>query len=80
MTAFVNEMISKTLNQQQQTLYPAILKEASMDDEVGEILNIKYVNDPTRSELKEWYVSLDKMENYVGKLLKRWIMRRTAAQ
>ena len=44
-TAFVNEMILKTLNQHQQTVPPAVQKTATLDDEVGEILNRKHVND-----------------------------------
>ena len=38
-TAYVNEMIIKTLNQNQQTVPPAVQKAGSLDDEVGKILN-----------------------------------------
>ena len=44
-TAFVNEIILKTLNQHQQTVLPTVQKAATLDDEVGEIFNIKNVND-----------------------------------
>ena len=44
-TVFVNEMILKTLNHHQQTVPPAVQKAATLDDEVGEILNRKNVND-----------------------------------
>ena len=44
-TAFVNEMILKTLNQHQQTVPPTVQKAATLDDEVGQILNRKNVND-----------------------------------
>ena len=40
-TAFLNEMILKTLNQHEQKVPPAIQKAATLDDEVGEILNRK---------------------------------------
>ena len=51
MTAFVNEMILKTLNQHQQTVPPAVQKTATLDDEVGEILNRKHVNDHDKAQL-----------------------------
>ena len=38
-TAFVNEIILKTLNHHQQTVPPAVQKAVTVDDEVGEILN-----------------------------------------
>ena len=44
-TAFVKERILKTLNQHQQTVPPTVQKAATLDDEVGEILNRKNVND-----------------------------------
>ena len=50
-TAFVNEMILKTLNQHQQTVPPAVQKAATFDDEVGEILNRKNVNDHDTAKL-----------------------------
>ena len=40
-TAFVNEMILKTLNQHQQTVPPTVQMAATLDAEVGEIFNIK---------------------------------------
>ena len=40
-TAFVNEMILKTLNQQQKIFTPAVQKAAILDDEVGEIFEHK---------------------------------------
>ena len=51
MTAFVNEMIIKTLNQHQQSIPPAVQKAATLDDEVGEILNRKNVNDHDKAKL-----------------------------
>ena len=50
-TAFVNEMILKTLNQHQQTVPPAVQKAATLDDEVGEILNRKNMNDHDKAKL-----------------------------
>ena len=50
-TAFVNEMILKTLNQHQQTVPPTVQKAATLDDEVGEILNRKNVNDHDKAKL-----------------------------
>ena len=49
-TVFVNKMILKTLNQHQQTVPPAVQKAASLDDEVGEILNRKNVNDHDKAK------------------------------
>ena len=49
--AFVNEMIFKTLNQHQQTVPPAVQKAATLDDEVGEILNRKKMNDHDKAKL-----------------------------
>ena len=40
-TAFINEMLLKLLKQHQQTVPPAVQKAATLDDEVGEIINIK---------------------------------------
>ena len=40
-TAFVYEMILKTLNQHQQTVPPTVEKAATLDDELGEILTRK---------------------------------------
>ena len=40
-TAFVNEMILKTLNQHQRIVPPTVQKAATLDDEVGEILTEK---------------------------------------
>ena len=40
-TTFVNKMILKTLNQHQQTVPSAVQKVATLDDEVGEIINRK---------------------------------------
>ena len=34
-TAYVNEMILKTLNQHQQTVPPTVQNAATLDDEVG---------------------------------------------
>ena len=48
-TAFVNEMILKTLNQHQPTVPPTVQKAATL--EVGEILNRKNVNDHDKSKL-----------------------------
>ena len=50
-TAFVNEMILKTLNQHQQTVPQTVQKAATLDDEVSEILNRKYVNDHDKAKL-----------------------------
>ena len=50
-TAFVNEIILKTRNQHQQTVPPAVQKAATFDDEVGDILNRKYVNDHDKAKL-----------------------------
>ena len=50
-TAFVNEMILKTLNQHQQTVPPAVQKAVTLDDEVGDILNRKNVNDHDKPKL-----------------------------
>ena len=50
-TAFVNEMNLKTLNQHQQTVPPTVPKAATLDDEVGEILNRKNVNDHDKTKL-----------------------------
>ena len=50
-TAFVSEMILKTLNQHQQAVPPAVHKEATLDYEVDEILNIKNVNDHDKAKL-----------------------------
>ena len=50
-TAFVNEMILKILNQLQKTVPPAVQKAATLDDEVGEILNRKNVNDHDMAKL-----------------------------
>ena len=50
-TAFVNEMILKTLNQHQQTVPPTVQKAVTLDDEVGEILNRKNVNDHDKAKL-----------------------------
>ena len=40
-TAFVNEMILKTLNQHQQTILQTVQKAVILDDEVNEISNRK---------------------------------------
>ena len=50
-TAFVNEMILKTLSQHQQTVPPTVQKAATLDDEVGKILNRKNVNDHDKAKL-----------------------------
>ena len=51
-TAFVNKMIHKTLNQHQHTVPPVIQKAVILDDEVGEILNRKNVNDHDKAKCK----------------------------
>ena len=50
-TAFINEMILKILNQHQQTVPRAVQKAATLDDEVGEILNRKNVNDHDKAKM-----------------------------
>ena len=50
-TAFVNEIILKTLNQHPQTVPHAVQKAATLDDEVGDILNQKNVNDHNKAKL-----------------------------
>ena len=50
-TAFVNEMILKTLNEQQQTFPSAVQNATILDDVVGEILNIKNVKDDDKAKL-----------------------------
>ena len=50
-TAFVNEMILKTLNQHQLTVPSAVQNAATLDDVVGEILNRKNVNDHDKAKL-----------------------------
>ena len=50
-TVFVNEMILKTLNQHQQTVPPTAQKAATLDDEVGKIVNRKNVNDHDKAKL-----------------------------
>ena len=50
-TAFVNEMILKTLNQHQQNVPPAVKKEATLDDDVGENVVSKNVNDHNKAKL-----------------------------
>ena len=50
-TAFINEMILKTLNQHQQTVPPTVQKAATLDDEVGQILNRKNLNDHDKAKL-----------------------------
>ena len=50
-TAFVNKMILKTFNQHQKTVPPAVQKATTLDDEVGEVLNRKNVNDQDKAKL-----------------------------
>ena len=50
-TAFVNEIFLKALNQHQQPVPPAVQKAATLDDEVGEILNKKHVNNHDKAKL-----------------------------
>ena len=50
-TAFVKEMILKTLNQHQQTDPPTVQKAVTLDDKVGEIINRKNVNDHDKAKL-----------------------------
>ena len=60
-TAFVHEMILKTLNQHQQTITPAVQKAATLDYEVGEILNWKNVNDHDKAKRYS-----DILQKYLG--------------
>ena len=50
-TAFVNEMILKTLKQHPQTVPPAVHKTVCLDDKMGEILTRKNVNDQDNAKL-----------------------------
>ena len=66
-TAFIYEMILKTLNQNQQTVPPAIQKVATLDDKVGEIFNRKRLNCPatsTSSYANHTFVHVQKRINF----------------
>lgn len=50
-TAFVNEMILKTLNQHQQTVPPNIKEAATLDEEIGNVLKRNDVTDYDKAKL-----------------------------
>ena len=50
-TAFVNDVILKTLNQHQQLVSPEVKKATSLDDEVSEVLQKSNISDYDKAKL-----------------------------
>ena len=65
-------MILKTLNQHKQTVPPTVQKAANFDDEVGEILNRKTVNDHDKakfySDVLQKYLTTEEQIRPTGNL------------